>query len=105
MAQVGESPCTVFTWGRGKEGQLGNGVYMDSAFPQPVGELQGRQVLQVNNLHWQFAILQEAFPSLKHHLPIYATKASRDYWAMPNSEVIYASRQPQLHCMIIADDF
>ena len=37
----------IFAWGRGREGQLGNGVHADSASPQPVGDLQGRQVLQV----------------------------------------------------------
>ena len=47
VPQVGEQACLIFTWGRGREGQLGNGAHADSAFPQPVGDLQGRQVLQV----------------------------------------------------------
>lgn len=49
VAQAGERDCIIFTWGRGREGQLGTGAHADSAFPQPVGDLQGRQVLQVRH--------------------------------------------------------
>ena len=49
VAQAREQTCIIFTWGRGREGQLGTGAHADSAVPQPVEDLQGRQVLQVRH--------------------------------------------------------
>ncbi len=55
-AQEGAECSVIFTWGRGREGQLGVGLHADSAIPAPVDELRGRHVLQVSctsdpNLH------------------------------------------------------
>ena len=47
--QLGEEAGVIFAWGRGGEGQLGNGLRSDSATPVSVAELQGRQVLQASN--------------------------------------------------------
>ena len=49
VMQLGEKAAVIFTWGRGREGQLGNGLRSDSAAPVCVAELQGRQVLQASN--------------------------------------------------------
>jgi len=36
----------VWTWGRGREGQLGYSCPAGCAIPRPVGALRGRHVLQ-----------------------------------------------------------
>jgi hypothetical protein len=57
LKQEGEECSVIYTWGRGREGQLGVGMHADSAVPAAVDELRGRHVLQVgydmNFLHWQ----------------------------------------------------
>lgn len=47
VMQEGEECSAIFMWGRGREGQLGNGLHSDSAKPIAVDELRGRRVLQV----------------------------------------------------------
>ena len=49
VAQEGEECSVIFTWGRGREGQLGLGMHIDSAIPAAVDELRGRHVLQVGH--------------------------------------------------------
>lgn len=49
VIQAGEEAGVIFAWGRGREGQLGNGLRSDSATPVSVAELQGRQVLQASS--------------------------------------------------------
>ena len=47
-AYEGLESTVVFMWGRGMEGQLGNGSYSNSAVPQLVEDLRDRRISQVS---------------------------------------------------------
>lgn len=49
-AYEGLESTVVFMWGRGMEGQLGNGSYSNSAVPQLVEDLRDRRISQVRTL-------------------------------------------------------
>ena len=40
----------LFTWGRGKYGQLGHGDFKNISFPEHVKALSGAQILQVEGM-------------------------------------------------------
>ncbi len=49
LIELGQESTMIFTWGRGREGQLGTGTSSDSVTPRLVEPLRGHRVLKVRD--------------------------------------------------------